>query len=70
MHTDKLIAKAKALAEEKYREGYDTFVECYDNADWALLVDGRTWAQVRCIMASCADVWNDRRADADHYREG
>lgn len=65
MTTSELIEKAKAYAQENYEKGMDTFVECYTQSEWEEFVaECDTWEEMKETMDSCADVWNDRRADA------
>ena len=64
-----IIAKWKAFAEANYNKGYDTFVECYDAAEWDRFYDDHAgevdvYAAGLELMARLADVWEDRRADA------
>lgn len=75
MSEHNLIEKAKAYAQARYDEGYDTFVECYGNDEWAEFVvdydtkEPMTWPRVKACMDNMAEVWADRRADAATYRE-
>ena len=70
MNKKDIIKACKAYAEAHYTEGYDTFVECYDTNDWeAFLVGIATIDDALAEMASTVKVFNDRRADAAHYKE-
>jgi hypothetical protein len=65
-----LIAALKKYAIEHYDQGYDTYVECYDDAEWAEFVgDHEDEASVWNIFHRVASVWADRQADARYYRD-
>ena len=70
-----IIKRLQALAEARYNQGWDTFVECYEAADWeAFTTDDdtgqpMTWRQARQLAEACASVWLDRQQEAAHYRE-
>jgi len=67
------ISALKQFALDHYEDGYDTFVECYGTEEWNELWDEQaekggtptdTYNHCLQLMACCADVWEDRRADA------
>jgi len=65
-----LAAKLKAYAADHYEDGFDGFVECYDDEELAEFVgDLQTWDEVLDLAKSIVSVWEDRRADAAHYRD-
>jgi hypothetical protein len=66
MHKADIISRLKAMCVAKYEEGYDTFVECFDDAEWEKLWTdcGGSETEMRDLMSRLADVWEDRRADA------
>jgi len=70
-----IIKRLQALAEARYNQGWDTFVECYEAADWeAFTTDDdtgqpMTWRQARELAEACASVWRERQAEAARYRE-
>lgn len=65
-----IIKRLKALALAKYNEGWDTFVECYDDADWLAFTthfdtgEAMTWAEARAMAETCASVWHERQVEA------
>ena len=63
-----VIEKAKKLAEDNYDNGYDAFVECYDDEDWEKFVKDhngklQSWSEVKARMKEMVVFWADRRAD-------
>ena len=65
-----LAMKLKAYAADHYEDGFDSFVECYDDEELAEFVgDLQTWDEVLELAKSIVSVWEDRRADAAHYRD-
>ncbi len=61
-----IIARLKQMCVDRYEDGYDTFVECYDDAEWdSLWTDcHESETEMLALMARLVDVWNDRRDDA------
>ena len=65
-----LAKKLKAYAADHYEDGFDAFVECYDDDELAEFVgDLKTWDEVLDLAKSIVSVWEDRRADAAQYRD-
>jgi len=65
-----LAMKLKAHAEKHYDEGWDTFVECYEDSEYVEFVgDMTTWAEVLAMAEDINSVTNDRRADARYEIE-
>lgn len=70
-----IIKRLKAMALAKYNEGWDTFVECYDDADWLAFTshfdtgEAMTWAEARAMAETCASVWHERQIEAASYRK-
>ena len=63
-----VIEKAKKFAEDNYDNGYDAYVECYDDEDWEGVVkdhNGKllSWSEVKAHMKEMVQIWADRRAD-------
>lgn len=60
------IETLKAYAVTNYNNGMDTFVECYDTAEWQELLDecGGDVEETKKFMDQLADVYRDRQADA------
>jgi len=59
--------KLKAYAEAHYNEGWDTFVETYEDEELEEFVEGlESWAEVLEMAEKLVSVWEDRRADAAH----
>jgi hypothetical protein len=61
MTKEQIIEKAKKLALSRYNEGYDTFVECYDQKEWEEFVEGMNWTQVQDEMAQMVSLWEEQR---------
>ena len=71
---DVVIEKAKAFAEENYDNGFDLFVECYEQEQWVEEVsreDGTlmTWAEVKKNMKDYAELKAVQRADIRGYAD-
>ncbi len=71
---DVVIEKAKAFAEENYNNGFDFYVECYDQEQWVEKVsrkDGTlmTWAQVKKSMKESVELRAEIRADIRGYAD-
>jgi hypothetical protein len=70
-----IINRLKVLAEARYNKGWDTFVECYDQAAWVeFTTDDRTgkpmsWARAYDLAKTIASIWRERQADAAYYRD-
>jgi hypothetical protein len=70
-----IIKRLQARALAKYNEGWDTFVECYELADWVAFTtnddtgEPMTWREALAMAETCASVWRERQAEAAHYRE-
>ncbi len=66
-NTQNWIARLKAIASENYETayGYQVFVECYDNNDWAEFVaDCETYAEAEALMHRAAGIHTDRYDEA------
>jgi hypothetical protein len=66
-NTQDWIARLKAIASENYDlgYGYQVFIECYDGADWADLVeDCETFAAAEALMHRVARIHTDRYEEA------
>ena len=64
MNKAAIILKAKEFAAANYNKGYDTFVECYTDEEWAEFVGNDSWYEVKRNMKQMAEYWNDQRANA------
>lgn len=66
MDTQAKIETLKAHALANYEKGMDTFVECYDTAEWTELLDdcGGSVEEAKKLMGKLAEVFLDRQADA------
>ena len=63
----KLAKKLHDYAAKHYEDGWDMFVECYDEDDLEEFVDGlNNWAEVKEMAEKMVAVWDDRRAEADY----
>jgi len=63
-----LAQKLKAYAAEHYEDGFDSFVECYEDDELEEFVgDLETWEAVLDMAKAIVSVWEDRRADAAYY---
>lgn len=71
-----IIKRLQALALAKYNEGWDGFVECYEEEDWlAFTTNADTgepmpWREALAMAEACVSVWREREAEAARYREG
>ena len=59
---DTVIEKAKTFAEANYDQGYDFFVECFDDSEWDTFVTRdcgtlKTWDEVKNDMDSTAECY-------------
>lgn len=67
-----IITRLKAFALAHYNEGYDTFVECFEDSEWEefLTVDchGDEKAAL-AMMATLAEHYSEQQADAAFYRD-
>jgi hypothetical protein len=76
LNQETIINRLKAIAEARYNQGWDTFVECYDHADWlAFTTDDdtgkpMTWAKAYGLAVDCVSVWRERQAEAASYYDG
>lgn len=67
---ERIAARLKAWAIAHYSDGWDMFVETYDDKDYLMFVgDMISWPEVKKIAKQMVDVWQDRRADAAHYAD-
>ena len=71
---DVVIEKAKAFAEANYDNGFDFFVECYEQEQWLEEVarkDGTlmTWSEVKKSMKHHAALRASARADVRGYAD-
>jgi len=71
---DVVIEKAKAFAEENYNNGFDFYVECYEQEQWVQEVsreDGTlmTWSEVKKSMKESVDLRAEIRADVRGYAD-
>lgn len=81
MQQSDLIKKCKEYAESNYSNGYDTFVECYDNDEWVEFLSGyfiddeevlppiTSWKKAKSLMEQLASVWSEQRADAQYHTQ-
>lgn len=61
-----IIEKLKAYALAHYNEGFDTFVECYDDKAWEEFVkDIPTYEEALQLLKDIASVHEDRRLNAE-----
>lgn len=61
MNTE-LINILKAYAEKNYNKGMDSFVECYDTAEWQELIDENGGSEAKCkkMMRDLASIFKER----------
>jgi hypothetical protein len=70
-----IIKRLQARALAKYNEGWDTFAECYEAADWLAFTtnddtgEPMTWREALAMAEECASIWRERQAEAASYRE-
>jgi hypothetical protein len=74
MNQSTIIKRLQARALAKYNQGWDTFAECYELADWITFTtndagEPMTWREALALAEACAGVWLDRQQEAAHYRE-
>lgn len=66
-NTQAWIDKLKAVASEHYSEGYgyQVFVECYDDSEWARLVnDFASYSEAEAFVHRLARIMTERNEDA------
>ena len=60
-----LAKKLKDYAEAHYNEGWDTFVECFEDDEYEEFVgEAATWKEVKAAAEDFNSVIAERRADA------
>jgi hypothetical protein len=70
-----IIKRLQARALALYNHGWDTFVECYELADWVAFTtnddtgEPMTWREALTMAETCASVWRERAAEAARYRD-
>jgi hypothetical protein len=68
-----IIKRLQARALAKYNEGWDTFAECYELADWVAFTtnddtgEPMTWREALALAERCASVWRERAAEAARH---
>ena len=72
IHTE--IAAMKKWCEENYSKGADTMVECWADEDYAKLFtshEGKPLGKRAAwrTLKDVAEVYKERQADAEYYRE-
>jgi len=63
LKVDALIANAKGYAEANYEEGYDFFVECYEDREWYDFITRncgalKNWADIKKDMDLSAECYS------------
>lgn len=67
---DETIEQMKAWCLENYENGADTMVECWEDEDYANLIDSApSWEEAWNVLKSVASVYRERQADARYYKE-
>jgi hypothetical protein len=74
MNQSTIIKRLQARALAKYNQGWDTFVECYELADWLEFTtndagEPMTWREALDMAEQCVSIWREREAEAARYRE-
>jgi len=70
MKQDELIQIAKSLAMQNYENGFDFYVECFDDSDWIELLNERNITTVNELVQSMnfqAGLRNDAMANAEAF---
>lgn len=75
MRTELIIERLQKLAVKNYNKGWDTFVECYGQAEWLEFItneDGSIMnlSSAKKLASDCASVWSERQADAAYHSRG
>lgn len=70
--TDDKIAVLKRWSVKNYNNGADTFVEAWDNRDFAELLDDVNGSVEQAIkrLSRLAAIYSEQQADADYYSRG
>lgn len=56
-----LIITLKAYAQKNYNKGMDSFVECYDHADWVdFIAENGSEAKCKKMMRDLASIFQER----------
>jgi hypothetical protein len=65
-----VVAAMKRWALDHYDQGADTFVECWEDVDYAELLHTSEWDQARAMrrLAEIASVFADRQSNARNER--
>jgi hypothetical protein len=69
-----IIKRLQARALANYSNGWDTFVECYEAADWLAFTtnddtgEPMTWREALAMAEQCVSIWREREAEAARYR--
>lgn len=61
------IVLMRRWCEENYSNGADTMVECWGDADYEELLQGKTKRAAWQLLKRLAGVYRERQADADYY---
>lgn len=72
MNAEQIKAEIEAMkrwCEENYSNGADTMVECWGDAEYEKLLQGRTKRAAWQLLKNIVSVYSERQADADYYRE-
>jgi hypothetical protein len=70
-----IIKRLQARALANYNNGWDTFVECYEAADWLAFTtnddtgEPMTWREALDMAEQCVSIWREREAEAASYSE-
>ena len=70
MKQDELIQIAKSLAMQNYENGFDFYVECFDDSDWIELLNERgitTEEELIQSMNFQAGLRNDAMSNAEAF---
>ena len=76
MKQSTIIKRFQALALARYSQGWDTFAECYSQADWIAFTthfetgEPMSWREALDMCETCASVWRERQAEAASYYDG
>jgi hypothetical protein len=75
MKQETIIKRLQARALANYNNGWDTFVECYEAADWLAFTtnddtgEPMTWREALAMAEQCVSIWREREAEAASYSE-
>ena len=63
------VTLMKAWCQDNYSNGADTMVECWGDAEYEEMLQGRTTRAAWQLLKRIVSVYRERQADAAHYSE-